>query len=151
MLLAPAIGLKKFPHLKGHFGTAWQNQQKEFADIPAPILFTTNCLMPPRPSYADRVFTTAVVGYPNIQHIDERDGKKDFTPLIDKALELGGYPEDRVMTGVNGGSELTGLPMEPCWAADKVIEAVKSGAIKHFFVVGGCDGAKPGRNATRTW
>ncbi|HHV43490.1 MAG TPA: hydroxylamine reductase [Firmicutes bacterium] len=149
--MLPAHGypeLKKFPHLKGHFGTAWQNQQKEFADIPAPILFTTNCLMPPRPSYADRVFTTAVVGYPNIQHIDERDGKKDFTPLIDKALELGGYLEDRVMTGVNGGSELmTGFAHGTVLGvADKVIEAVKSGAIKHFFVVGGCDGAKPGRN-----
>ena len=84
--------LKAYPHLKGNFGTAWHNQQKEFADIPAPVLFTTNCLMPPKASYADRVFTTEVVSYPGVIHIGE---DKDFTPVIEKALELGGYPEER--------------------------------------------------------
>ena len=81
--------LKAYPHLKGNFGTAWHNQQKEFADIPAPVLFTTNCLMPPKASYADRVFTTEVVSYPGVIHIGEN---KDFTPVIEKALVLGGYP-----------------------------------------------------------
>lgn len=137
--------LKKHPQLKGNFGTAWQNQQKEFATLPAPILFTTNCLMPPRKSYADRVFTTELVSYPEIQHIGS---DKDFTPLIQKALELGGYPEDRPMTGINGGSTvMTGFGHDAVLSvADTVIDAVKAGAIKHFFLVGGCDGARPGRN-----
>lgn len=137
--------LKKHPQLKGNFGTAWQNQQKEFAALPAPILFTTNCLMPPRKSYADRVFTTEVVSYPEIQHIGS---DKDFTPLIQKSLELGGYPEDRPMTGINGGSTvMTGFSHGAVLSvADTVIDAVKTGAIKHFFLVGGCDGARPGRN-----
>ena len=137
--------LKKYTHLKGNFGTAWQNQQKEFANIPAPILFTTNCLMPPKASYADRVFTTEVVSYPEIVHIDE---DKDFTPVIEKALALGGYPTDMRFTGINGGEKvLTGFGHNTVLSvADTVIEAVKSGAIKHFFLVGGCDGAKPGRN-----
>ena len=142
-------GLKKYPHLKGHFGTAWQNQQKEFDNVPAPILFTTNCLMPPRAGYADRVFTTSVVGYPEIKHIPEGpNGRKDFSPLIEKALELGGYTEDKTLTGINGGSELlTGFARNTVLgAADKVVAAVKAGAIRHFFLVGGCDGAKPGRN-----
>ena len=146
--MLPAHGypeLKKYAHLKGNFGTAWQNQQKEFADIPAPILFTTNCLMPPKPSYADRVFTTEVVSYPEIVHIGE---DKDFTPVIEKALALGGYEEDREFTGINGGETVTtgfghGTVLS---VADKVVDAVKSGAIKHFFLVGGCDGARPGRN-----
>lgn len=137
--------LKKYPHFKGNFGTAWQNQQKEFADIPAPILFTTNCIMPVKPSYADRVFTTNVVSYPEMVHIGE---DKDFSPVIAKALELGGYPEDRQFTGINGGTEvMTGFGHGTVLSvADKVVDAVKSGAIKHFFLVGGCDGAKPGRN-----
>lgn len=140
--------LKKFAHLKGNFGTAWQNQQKEFDAIPAALLFTTNCLMPPKPSYSDRVFTTAVVGFPGLKHIADQNGKKDFTPLIQKALELGGWPETKRFTGINGGTELmTGFARQAVLGvADKVIEAVKSGAIKHFFLVGGCDGAKPGRN-----
>lgn len=146
--MLPAHGypeLKKYAHLKGNFGTAWQNQQKEFADIPAPILFTTNCLMPPKPSYADRVFTTEVVSYPEIVHIGE---DKDFTPVIEKALALGGYEEDREFTGINRGETVTtgfghGTVLS---VADKVVDAVKSGAIKHFFLVGGCDGARPGRN-----
>ena len=146
--MLPAHGypeLKKYPHLKGNFGTAWQNQQREFADIPAPVLFTTNCLMPPKASYADRVFTTAVVSYPELTHIGE---DKDFTPVIEKALELGGYNEDKPFTGINGGGTvMTGFGHDAVLGvADQVIEAVKSGAIRHFFLVGGCDGARPGRN-----
>lgn len=137
--------LKKYSHLKGNFGTAWQNQQKEFDGIPAPILFTTNCLMPPKPSYSDRVFTTELVEFPNIVHIGE---SKDFTPVIEKALELRGYAENQPMTGINGGAQVTtGFGHGTILSlADKVVGAVKSGAIKHFFLVGGCDGAKPGRN-----
>lgn len=140
--------LKKYPHLKGNFGTAWQNQQKEFDNIPGAVLYTTNCLMPPKPSYKDRVFTTAVVGFPDVKHIPDNNGKKDFTPVIDRALELGGFNEDKHFTGINGGSELmTGFARNTVLGvADKVIDAVKIGAIKHFFLVGGCDGARPGRN-----
>ena len=140
--------LKKYSHLKGNFGTAWQNQQKEFDNIPAPILFTTNCLMPPKPSYADRVFTTAMVGFPGLKHIADQKGKKDFSEIIKKALELCGWPEDKHFAGINGGSQLTtGFARNTVLSvADKVIDAVKIGAIKHFFLVGGCDGAKPGRN-----
>ena len=137
--------LKKYPHLKGNFGTAWQNQQKEFDALPAPILYTTNCLMPVKPSYADRVFTTEVVSYPEMVHIGE---EKDFTPVIEKALELGGYDSDREMTGINGGKTvMTGFGHGTVLGvADQVIDAVKSGAIRHFFLVGGCDGARVGRN-----
>ena len=137
--------LKKYSHLKGNFGTAWQNQQKEFDGILAAILYTTNCLMPPRASYADRVFTTEVVAFPGATHIGE---DKDFTPVIEKALEMGGYAEDKQFTGINGGTQVTtgfghGTILS---VADKVIDAVKAGAIKHFFLVAGCDGARPGRN-----
>lgn len=137
--------LKKYPHLKGNFGTAWQNQQKEFDHIPGAVLFTTNCLMPVKPSYADRVFTTEVVSYPQMVHIDE---KKDFTPVIEKALELGGYDTDQDKTGINGGHfVMTGFGHGTVLSvADTVIDAVKSGAISHFFLVGGCDGARTGRN-----
>ena len=137
--------LKKFSHLKGHFGTAWQNQQKEFDHLPAPILYTTNCLMPPKNSYADRVFTTEVVAFPGAVHIDEQ---KDFTPVIEKALELGGYKEDRQFSGINGGTKVTtGFGHAAILShAGIVVEAVKSGDIRHFFLVAGCDGAKPGRN-----
>ena len=137
--------LKKYPHLKGNFGTAWHNQQNEFMDIPAPILFTTNCLMPPKVSYADRVFTTDVVSYPEIVHIGD---SKDFTQVIEKALELGGYSEEQSFTGINGGSTvMTGFGHKTVLSvADKLIDAVKAGTIKHFFLVGGCDGARPGRN-----
>lgn len=137
--------LRKYSHLKGNFGTAWQNQQKEFDNIPGAILYTTNCLMPVKPSYADRVFTTEVVSYPEIVHIGE---EKDFTPVIEKALALGGYTKDRHMTGINGGIQVTtgfshGAVLS---VADQVIEAVKNGDVKHFFLVGGCDGARVGRN-----
>ena len=137
--------LKKYGHLKGNFGTAWQNQQKEFAGLPGAILFTTNCLMPPKESYADRVFSTEVVSYPGVVHVD--DGK-DFTPVIEKALELGGFEEDRQYKGINGGEKLTtgfghGTILQ---AADQIVDAVKAGAIRHFFLVGGCDGSRKGRN-----
>ena len=136
---------KKYSHLKGNFGTAWQNQQKEFDHIPGAILYTTNCLMPVKASYADRVFTTEVVSYPEMVHIGE---EKDFTPVIEKALALGGYTKDQHMTGINGGMQVTtgfshGTVLS---VADQVIEAVKNGDIKHFFLVGGCDGAREGRN-----
>lgn len=146
--MLPAHGyplLKQYKHLKGNFGTAWQNQQNEFNELPAPILFTTNCLMPPKENYADRVFTTEVVSYPEIVHIGE---DKDFSQVIEKSLELGGYDEDRVFKGINGGSELmTGFGHGTVLDnADTIVNGVKNGDISHFFLVGGCDGAKTGRN-----
>ena len=137
--------LKKYAHLKGNFGTAWQNQQKEFANLPAPVLFTTNCLMPPKDSYADRVFTTEVVSFPGMVHIGD---EKDFTPVIAKALELGGFDTDKEFTGINGGKTVTtGFGHHTVLSmAETVIDAVKSGTLKHIFLVGGCDGARMGRN-----
>lgn len=146
--MLPAHGypkLKEYPHLKGNFGTAWQSQQFEFHNIPAPILFTTNCLMPVRQSYADRVFTTSVVSYPEMVHIG---ADKDFTPVIAKALECGGYPEDHPMTGINGGTTvMTGFAHNAVLEnAGKIVDLVKQGKIRHFFLIGGCDGAAPGRS-----
>ncbi len=146
--MLPAHGypkLKAYPHLKGHYGTAWQNQQKEFIDIQGPVLFTTNCIMPVQENYSDKIFTTSVVSYPNMRHVDE---KKDFTDLINKALELGGNKEEVRMTGINGGTVLTtGFGHNTVLShAGTIVEAVKKGDIKHFFLVGGCDGAKTGRN-----
>lgn len=146
--MLPAHGypeLKKYKHLKGNFGTAWQNQQKEFDNIPGAVLFTTNCLMPPKPSYKDRVFTTEVVSFPDVTHIGE---DKDFTPVIEKALELGGYEDYQHRTGINGGDTvMTGFAHNAVLSnAGTIVEAVKAGAIKHFFLVGGCDGARTGRN-----
>lgn len=146
--MLPAHGyprLKAYSHLKGNFGTAWQSQQAEFHNIPAPILFTTNCLMPVRQSYCDRVFTTSIVSYPELVHIGE---DKDFTPVIEKALECGGYREDKPLTGINGGSVVTtgfahGTVLEN---AGKIIDLIKHGKIRHIFLVGGCDGAAPGRS-----
>lgn len=137
--------LKKYPHLKGNFGTAWQNQQKEFDNVPAPILFTTNCIMPPKESYKDRVFTTSIVEYPECIHICD---KKDFSSVIEKSLELGGYKENKKMTGINGGDILTvGYGHNTVLSiADKIIELIKNKRISHIFLVGGCDGAKIGRN-----
>jgi hydroxylamine reductase len=137
--------LKKYAHLKGNFGTAWQNQQKEFEGIPAPVLFTTNCLMPPRESYADRVYTTGTVAYPELKAID---ADKDFTPLIEHALELGGYAEPYETPGINGGLAVTtGFGRATVLgAAGTVIEAVNEGALRHIFLVGGCDGARKGRS-----
>lgn len=149
--MLPAHGypqLKKYSHLKGNFGTAWQNQQKEFNAIPAPILFTTNCLMPPKGSYLDRTFTTAVVSYPEVVHIGP---EKDFTPVIEKALELGGYAEDQQFTGMNGGNQVTtGFARNAVLSvADTLIDAVKNGAIRHFFLVAGCDGMHAKRSYYR--
>ncbi|MDR2492074.1 MAG: hydroxylamine reductase [Coriobacteriales bacterium] len=148
--------LKSYGHLKGNFGTAWQNQQREFEGLPAPVLFTTNCLMPPRESYADRVFTTSVVGYPGLVHVGgasvaDTQGAvvdKDFSAVIAKARELGGFAEQTTIPGINGGTSVaTGFAHGTVLGvADTVIGAVKQGAIRHFFLVGGCDGARPGRN-----
>ena len=137
--------LKAYPHFKGHFGTAWHNQQREFMQIPGAFLFTTNCLMPPNNAYKGNIFTTGAVHFPDVAHIDEN---KDFTPVIEKAQELGGYKEDRQFSGINGGTKVTtGFGHAAILShANTVIEAVKSGAIRHFFLVAGCDGAKPGRN-----
>lgn len=137
--------LKKYPHLKGNFGTAWQNQQREFAGIPAPVIFTTNCLMPPKASYSDRVFTTGPVAYPELVQIGE---DKDFSPVINMALELGGYPAEQHFTGINGGGKVcTGFARQAVLSvADQVAAAVRNGAIRHFFLVGGCDGARQGRS-----
>jgi len=130
--------LKKYAHFYGHYGTAWQNQTKEFVDFPGAILMTTNCIQKPKDSYRDNIFTTGLVGWPGVTHIAE----KNFAPVIEKALALPGFQEDS-----NGRSVMCGFGHNAVMAvADKVIEAVKSGAIRHFFLVAGCDGAKPGRN-----
>lgn len=138
--MLPAHGypkLKKYEHLAGHFGTAWQNQQKEFTDVPAAFLFTTNCIQKPHENYKDQVFTTGLVGWPGVKHVE----RSDFSEVIEKAKELGGLQQKE------GGQLMTGFAHNAVLSvADKVVDAVKSGAIKHFFLVGGCDGAKPGRN-----
>lgn len=142
-------GLKKYKHLKGNFGTAWQNQQNEFDNVPGMFLFTTNCIMPPRESYKGNIYTLDMVGFPGVKHIpNTADGQKDFTPIIEDAIKLGGYKERQQFTGINGGTEVTtGFGHGTVLGiADTVIDAVKAGAIKHFFLVGGCDGAKVGRN-----
>lgn len=130
--------LKKYSNFYGHFGTAWQNQHKEFAEFPGAVLMTTNCLMPPKDSYRDRVFTSGPVHFPGLPHV----GREDFSAVVEKALAMEGFAEDtengEVMVGFGHNTVLSVAPT--------VIEAVKSGAIKHFFLVGGCDGAKPGRN-----
>lgn len=136
-------GLKKYPHLVGNFGSAWQNQQKEFDNIPGCILMTTNCLMKPRETYKDRIFTTSVVGWDGVKHIPKgKDGKKDFTEIINKALELGGYEEDQepheILVGFGHNATLSN--------AETIVNAVKDGRIRHFFLIGGCDGARPGRS-----
>ena len=131
--------LKKHDHFIGHYGTAWQNQQKEMDAFPGSILFTTNCIQKPRDSYKDNVYTTGLVGWPGVSHIGD---DKDFTPVIERALALPGFAADE-----DKGEVLTGFARNAVLGvADKVIEGVKAGAIKHFFLVGGCDGAKPGRN-----
>jgi hydroxylamine reductase len=135
--------LKKHPQLKGNFGTAWQNQQKEFDNLPGVVLYTTNCLMPPKPSYVGNLYTTAEVGWPGVKHIAaDIDGKKDFSALIAQAIQLGGWKEETA-----GEPLLTGFMHNAVLGvADKVVAAVKSGALKHIFLVGGCDGAKLGRD-----
>ncbi len=130
--------LKKYSHFFGHYGTAWQNQAREFANFPGAILMTTNCIQKPKESYKDNIFTTGLVGWPGVSHIAD----KDFTPVIDRALAMPGFSEDS-----NGRSVMCGFGRNAVvGVADKIIDAVKSGAIRHFFLVAGCDGAKPGRN-----
>lgn len=131
--------LKKYSHFYGHFGTAWQNQAKEFPEFPGAILFTTNCIQKPADSYKNNVFTTGLVGWPDLVHIGD---DKNFAPVIERALALPGFVAD-----TDKGTVLAGFGRNTVLGvADKVIEAVKSKAIRHFFLVGGCDGAKPGRN-----
>lgn len=136
-------GLRKYSHLVGNYGSAWQNQQKEFDNIPGCILMTTNCLMRPRESYKDRIYSTNVVGWDGVKHIcADENGYKDFSEIINKALELGGFKEDEeekeILVGFGHKATLSN--------AGKIVSAVKEGKLKHFFVIGGCDGAKPGRN-----
>ncbi len=135
--------LKKHAHLFGHYGTAWQNQGKEFPAFPGAILMTTNCIQKPKGEVGDKIFTTGLVGWPGVKHIAAgADGKKDFSAVIAKAQSLPGFASDE-----DKGSVMVGFARNAVLGvADKVIEAVKSGAIKHFFLVAGCDGAKPGRN-----
>jgi hydroxylamine reductase len=130
-------GLKKYAHLAGNYGGAWQDQQKEFAQFPGAILMTTNCIQRPADSYIKNIFTSGLVAWPGVRHISNRD----FTPVIQRARELPGFPEapgKEILVGF-GHQAVLGV-------ADKVIEAVKAGAVRHFFLIGGCDGAKPGRN-----
>ena len=136
-------GLKKYTHLVGNFGGAWQEQQSQFDDLPGCILMTTNCLMRPRESYKDRIFSTNVVGWDGVQFIEKKEnGEKDFGPIIKKALELGGYPEDHdqeeILVGFGHHAVLD--------KASAIVEAVRTGKVRHFFLIGGCDGARPGRN-----
>ena len=136
-------GLKKYPHLVGNFGGAWQDQQKQFDNLPGCILMTTNCLMRPRESYKDRIYTTNVVGWDGVKHIGRKEnGEKDFSEIIKQAIELGGYQEDQepyeILVGFGHHATLS--------HANKIVEAVKTGEIRHFFLIGGCDGARPGRN-----
>ncbi|MGD0170142.1 MAG: hydroxylamine reductase [Smithella sp.] len=139
--MLPAHGypeLKKYPHFYGHYGTAWQNQAKEFAEFPGAILMTTNCIQKPRESYAANIFTSGLVGWPGVVHIADAN----FEPVIKKAFELTGFAAD-----IAGKSVMVGFARNAILGvADKVIEAVKGKAIRHFFLVAGCDGAKPGRN-----
>lgn len=135
--------LKAYPHLAGNFGSAWQEQQKQFANVPGAILMTTNCLMTPKDSYKDRIFTTSVVGFEGITHIPKTAaGKKDFTLVIERALELGGYEEDELPKEITVGFGHKAVLSN----AGAIVEAVKSGAIKRFFLIGGCDGAHMERN-----
>ncbi|MBI4682628.1 MAG: hydroxylamine reductase [Nitrospirae bacterium] len=130
--------LKKYPHFYGHYGTAWQNQHKEFAQFPGAIIMTTNCLQKPHDSYKDNVFTCGLVGWPGVTHIRNHD----FAPATERSLELPGFAMD-----IPGKTVMTGFARNAVMSvADKVIDGVKSGAIRHFFLVGGCDGAKAGRN-----
>ena len=131
-------GLKKYSHICGHYGTAWQNQAKEFAEFPGAVLMTTNCIQRPTPAYKSNIFTTGLVGWPDVVHIPSRD----FSPVIKRALELPGFTADK-----NGKTVMVGFARSTVLGvADKIIEAVKGKKIRHFFLVAGCDGAKPGRN-----
>ena len=136
-------GLKKYTHLAGNFGGAWQDQQKQFDNLPGCILMTTNCLMKPRESYKDRIYSTNVVGWDGVKHIGQNpDGTKDFSEIINQALELGGFPEDEEIKNI-----LVGFGHKTTLSyASQIVDAVKSGRLRHFFLIGGCDGARPGRN-----
>ena len=145
--LLPAHGYpvlkQKYPHLYGHFGTAWQNQTKDFAKFPGSIVVTTNCLMPPHETYDEKLFTIGPVGYPGLGYLpSDEQGIPDFTPVIQKALELPGFSDNETPREVKTGFAHNAVLN----VADHVIEAVKQGKIRHFFLVGGCDGAKPGRS-----
>ncbi len=130
--------LKKYDHLYGHYGTAWQNQHKEFPNFPGPVLFTTNCIQKPRDAYQDRIFTNGLVGWPGVKHIED----KNFSAVVDMALAMDGWQDD-----ADNGSVMVGFARNAVLGvADKVIEAVRNKDIRHFFLVGGCDGAKPGRD-----
>jgi len=131
-------GLKKYPHLVGNYGGAWQNQQREFEQFPGAILMTTNCIQKPRETYRHRIFTCGPVGFEGVRHIPDRN----FAPVIEAALAEPGFPADEPEKTITIGFARNAVLA----VADKVIEAVKSGAIRHFFLIGGCDGAKPGRN-----
>ena len=131
-------GLKKYEHFYGHYGTAWQNQHREFARFPGAIVMTTNCIQKPTESYMENIFTTGLVGWPGVQHIAD----KDFSPAINKALEMSGFSETEEVKSVMVGFARNAV----MGVAGAVIDAVKSKDIRHFFLVGGCDGAKPGRN-----
>ena len=143
--MLPAHGypsLKKYSHLVGNFGTAWQNQQKEFDGIPGCILMTTNCLMKPKDSYKDRIFTTNVVGWEGLKYVPvKEDGTKDFSEIINKALELGGFAEDEEVKEITVGFGHNAVLSH----ANEIIEAVKGGKLRHIYVMGGCDGIKPAR------
>lgn len=132
-------GLKKYPHLVGNYGSAWQNQREEFDAFSGAILMTTNCIQKPKDSYKDRIFTTGLVAWPGVRHIGP---DKDFSPVIEAALKAEGFAEDAPEHYITIGFARNAVLS----AADKVIELVKSGKIRHFFLIGGCDGAKPGRN-----
>lgn len=136
-------GLKKYKHLIGNFGGAWQDQQKQFDNLPGCILMTTNCLMRPRDTYKDRIYSTNVVGWDGIKYIEKKpDGEKDFSEIIKQSLELGGFTEDQEVKEI-----LVGFGHEAALShAGELVEAVKSKQIRHFFLIGGCDGARPGRS-----
>lgn len=136
-------GLKKYKHLAGNFGGAWQDQQKQFDNLPGCILMTTNCLMRPRDTYKDRIYSTNVVGWDGIKYIEKKpDGEKDFSEIIKQSLELGGFTEEQEVKEI-----LVGFGHEAALShAGKLVEAVKSKQIRHFFLIGGCDGARPGRS-----
>lgn len=136
-------GLKKYKHLAGNFGGAWQDQQKQFDNLPGCILMTTNCLMRPRDTYKDRIYSTNVVGWDGIKYIEKKpDGEKDFSEIIKQSLELGGFTEDQEVKEI-----LVGFGHEAALShAVELVEAVKSKQIRHFFLIGGCDGARPGRS-----
>ena len=136
-------GLKKYKHLVGNFGGAWQDQQKQFDNLPGCILMTTNCLMRPRDTYKDRIYSTNVVGWDGIKYIEKKpDGEKDFSEIIKQSLELGGFTEEQEVKEI-----LVGFGHEAALShAGELVEAVKSKQIRHFFLIGGCDGARPGRS-----